>query len=108
MKLSEAILEGCKITKPLNGSFVDDKKNITCACSVGAARLAYGVYAPENITNYSRNRIFYEAVSENNIANFNFIFLHYKKHYGTEIYKDSDSGVYTREQIAARIAALGY
>lgn len=38
MKLSEAILEGCKITKPAKGVFVDTNFNDEiCACVWGAA-----------------------------------------------------------------------
>ena len=43
MLLSEAILEGCKVTKPFYGEFVDNTNNPTCACAFGAALIGAGV-----------------------------------------------------------------
>lgn len=39
MKLSEAILEGCKVTKQWRGAYFSDDG--ACACALGAAAIGY-------------------------------------------------------------------
>lgn len=88
-KYAEAMLRGCAVTAPLSGLYV---KGDT-ACAIGAMWIGLGyINGRDNCSEWDmRTRDVQRA---------------YVTKYGTVIQDDNDERTFTREQIAARIAAL--
>lgn len=87
---ADAMLRGCSWTSPGKGWLINERLSWLPfvkpqACALGAMQLGYGGEFPE-------------------IAHR--VWAAYLNKYGTHIEGDNDSGAFTREQIAARIAAL--
>jgi len=91
-RFADALLRGCKSTSPGRGVFYFDG----AACAVGAMAIGDGT-SPER---------FNTVAGIGDIGRYWLVMTVYGERYGSSIYEDNDSGNFTREQIAARIAAL--
>ena len=87
---ADAILRGCAITKPHVGAMCDDFANPTATCAFGAWYVGTGLPI--------------KRFSDGDRADA--LCAAYYEEYGCSISDDNDYGKFTREQIAARIAAL--
>lgn len=86
---ADAMLRGCAVTKPLTESYAHDNS----ACAIGAMWIGMG-YKP------GRSSCVKWDVKTRDVQQAYYV------RYGRAIQEDNDSGTFTREQIAARIAAL--
>lgn len=91
-KFADALLRGCAITKPIQGGYFCGPDR---ACAMGA--LALGLVGDMNV---ALDLLYYNESVLSTLRNA------YITRYGHGIAADNDSGDFTREQIAARIAAL--
>lgn len=82
---ADAILRGCQISEPCKESVFRDGRS----CAFGALQLGLGIKRPN---------VFYAPAEMMEDA--------YHTRYGISIEMDNDGGHFTREEIAARIAAL--
>ena len=91
--MADAMLRGCAMTRPAVGIQYTERwfGYVRHACALGA--LAIGLGLPEPARPLVTGR-------------FNELFLVYLQRYGSLIESDNDDGRFTREEIAARIAAL--
>ena len=96
-RYAEALLRGCELTRPAYGTMYDESFPAwlpffkPSACAVGAMHLGLGMADPSAELADEDERRMRRA---------------YSRVYGNGIMFDNDSGAFTREQIAARIAAL--
>lgn len=88
---AEAILRGCAVTTPLCRAMFDGRGG---ACALGALRVGNG----ERTTKGNMLRATGEKEQEMRVL--------YWRTYGVTVERDNDTNGLTREQIAARIAAL--
>ena len=89
---ADAMLRGCALTGPLRGAFYRHSIGARDrACALGALQIGLGIDS-EQVTNAPPETLGVENA--------------YALRYGSRIEQDNDSGRFTREQIAARIAAL--
>jgi hypothetical protein len=92
-KFADALLRGCAMTTPISNEYLDGKGG---ACAVGAMLVGLGEveildsFIPSDVVGRIEDGL--EGT--------------YRRKYGRYVFEDNDSGEYTREQIAARIAAL--
>lgn len=91
-RYADAMLRGCAITKQTKGRYFREG----ASCAIGAMYIGLGLVDPET---YDPNDALPDRGPEDEVWNA------YLLRYGTSIIDDNDSGM-TREQIAARIAAL--
>lgn len=84
---ADAMLRGCVGTQQVRGVFTEPGRPNDTACALWAMHRGLGETS-DLIGLYTPVR---QA---------------YSQRYGTSIERDNDSGIFTREQIAARIAAL--
>ena len=109
MLLSEAILEGCKTTKPWTEEYVDSTENPTCACALGAALIGAGIGL--TVTNITSFETLVDRTFGNNIHN-DFKHKHPVKGYNTSlaaiIVNLNDEEHWSRERIAAWLKGIGY
>lgn len=90
--IADAMLRGCKLTKPAIGVSCDGDGR---ACALGAWAIAVGLMTTSE---FAVCRAIYLFPAD--------AFRDYKDRYGCTPPDDNDAGRFTREQIAARIAAL--
>lgn len=90
--MADAILRGCLVTGACAGAFRDAAGN---TCALGAAIVGSGRALSSPASE------FHGWTEEEDC----FITSYYRR-YGCTVWQDNDSGNFTREQIAARIAAL--
>lgn len=90
--VADKMLEGCKASGPAIGWSCDGFGN---TCAVGAYALAMGLLDPNKADMNGGISVFPEEVM-----------TAYVERYGTFPSQDNDDRKFTREQIAARIAAL--
>jgi hypothetical protein len=91
--MADAMLRGCAVTKPITGCLIDGKGG---ACAMGALSIGLG---RRSITGAL-------LAAERVDPIMGEMWRKYFCHYGDMIQSDNDTGRFTREQIAARIAAL--
>lgn len=90
--VADAMLKGCAATYPITGSLADGRGG---ACALGALLVGTGQMDPMGTYLPSEpDRIYGLAL------------IRYMEHYGFGIEYDNDNRRFTREEIAARIAAL--
>lgn len=94
---ADAILQGCAVTGPLDDALCDGRGN---ACALGAYLIGRGIIDPNTkaTTTDDIDRLW--SRKECLLLN------EYRERYGADVSADNDSHRFTREQIAARIAAL--
>lgn len=90
-KFADAMLRGCAVTEACVGVNVRREGDTLYACAIGAMHIGLGV--PESEVDRAGMRL-------TDAEKF------YMRTYGRHVEGDNDSGRFTREQIAARIAAL--
>jgi hypothetical protein len=91
-KFADALMRGCQVTYPIMNRCVDGRGG---ACAIGAVFIGLGMTDAKGL-NWDLMNHGYTTPLED---------AYYDK-YGRMIPSDNDSGRFTREQIAARIAAL--
>ena len=90
---AEALLRGCAVSAPTTGLLcVQDERGLR-ACAIGALALGFG-FKPGEVHRWD------VSVAKSVLDDA------YRRKYGTWIERDNDSRNFTREEIAARIAAL--
>lgn len=108
MKLSEAILEGCKTTKPSTSNFIYIAKNgAVCACALGAALY---VIDPEIVEDYrARQRSNLPQSTINNLAMSRLVsFYPDQEDLLVSVMNLNDSEQKTREEIADWLEGQGF
>jgi len=110
MKLSDAILAGCKLSKPIKHHlFYKEGDTYNCCCVVGAALLGAGVNTPEKIEAAKGSYYSYPEVLEaNGVKNALGAFKAYYTSKGCSVVFANDNYDISREQIANDLANLGY
>lgn len=93
-EFADAMLLGCAVTTPVRGTLFDFKGG---ACALGAVFIGMGLFS-------SRGTALMGGLTSFGITNS--LEQAYREKYGCLPQSDNDSGAFTREQIAARIAAL--
>lgn len=99
MKLSEAILSGCKIA-PIKavGSYIHSFDDKCGSCALGAAYIGYGGPLRSNSPSIERSLV----------ATFPILGAFRLSDFANEIIRKNDRSPATREEIAADLAAQGY
>jgi hypothetical protein len=91
---ADALLLGCEVTRPIRGMMFDGEGG---ACAIGALMVGIGDFTSRGMP---CERICAVVRAREDVCGA------YRDRYHHSIAMDNDSGRFTREQIAARIAAL--
>jgi len=110
MKLSDAILAGCKLSKPIKHHlFYKEGDTYDCCCVIGAALLGAGVNTPEKIEAVKSDHCtFPELLEANGVDKAFTAFTAYYAHKKYSIIAANDTYNISREHIAEDLANLGY
>lgn len=88
MHYAEALMRGCGLSRPACGLLFDRENNR--ACALGAMALGFDT----------------DPFAWEDTLGCRLVMRAYRERYGSSIIADNDNAIYTREQIAERIAAL--
>jgi len=109
MKLSDAILAGCKLSKPIKAKLFYKKGDTYCCCVIGAALMGAGINTAEKIEAITRSYDTYvDLLKANGVDKVFKAFNAYHTSKKYTITAANDNYDISREQIAEDLANLGY